>query len=450
LHAKGKKGQIYGEKPKIEVQIAIYRGLEMRAKAVSLPSMKFELYHIAPEIKKSLEELGFKRPTDIQFKSIPPILNREDVLAIAQTGTGKTAAFAIPVLHLLYEMKKRGIKKEGIKCLVMLPTHELAIQIAEVFEQLAKHTNLTVLSLYGGVAQAPQIEKLKEGVDVLVATPGRMFDLVSQGHINLGFLEILILDEADHMLDLGFLRDIQDVIKFLPRSRQTLFFSATINPEIKELAYSLVKNAIRIQISPKDPVAKSVDHSVAFVEMDDKRFFLERLIKEHAESKILVFVRTKVRAERVFKAMERVGIVSLTIHGDKEQEDRLKVMQQFKTGEVKVLIATDISARGIDIPNVEYVFNYDLPDVPENYVHRVGRTGRGVQRGTAVSFCSKEEKPILEEIQGFLGKEIKVIDLSKEDYIEIKGMSQENTDWKSLLKEAEEWDKKVKKPFKKK
>jgi len=411
--------------------------------------MKFEQYHISKEIQKSLVELGFKKPTDIQYKSIPPILKREDVLAIAQTGTGKTAAFAIPVLHLLQEMNRKKYKN-GIKCLVMLPTHELAIQIGEVFQTIGKYTGLSVLSLYGGVDQAPQIARLQEGVDILVATPGRMFDLVSQGHVKLSFLEILVLDEADHMLERGFIRDVQDLIKFLPIKRQTLFFSATINKEIKELAYSLVHNPIRIQISPKDPVAKSVDHSVAFVEMDDKRFFLERLVKEHAESKILVFVRTKVRAERVSKAMERVGIASLTIHSDKEQAERLDVMNKFKNGEVKVLIATDVSSRGIDIPNVEYVFNYDLPDVPENYVHRVGRTGRGVQRGTAVSFCSKEEKPMLEEIQNYLEKEIKVIDLTKEDYIEIKGMSIENTDWKSLLKEADEWDKKIKKPFKKK
>jgi ATP-dependent RNA helicase RhlE len=393
--------------------------------------------------------MGFKRPTDIQFKSIPPVMRREDVLAIAQTGTGKTAAFAIPVLHILDAMKKDGYK-DGIKCLVMVPTHELAIQIGEVFVGLAKYTKLKIMSLYGGVEQAPQIAKLEKRVDILVATPGRMFDLIHQGYIKLGFLEILILDEADHMLERGFLRDIQDVVKFLPKSRQTLFFSATINPEIKELAYSLVKDAIRIQISPKDPVSKRIDHSVAFVEMDDKRFFLERLIKEHSESKILVFVRTKVRAERVHEAMKRVGIETLTIHGDKEQSDRLEVMNRFKSGEVKVLIATDVSSRGIDIPNVEYVFNYDLPTEPENYVHRVGRTGRGEQNGTAVSFCSTEEKPVLEEIQSFLGKPVKTIDLAKEDYIEIKGMSEENTDWKSLLKEAEEWKNKTKKPFKKK
>lgn len=412
--------------------------------------MKFVDYPIAPEIKQSLEELGFRRPTDIQFKSIPPILKGEDVLAIAQTGTGKTAAFAIPILNIVQEKNKHDRTFE-IVCLVLLPTRELAIQITEVFKQLAKHTKIKILSIFGGVDQDPQKDALYKGTDILIATPGRMFDLVSQGHIKLDKVQILVLDEADHMLDLGFIKDIRDVIKFLPRKHQTLFFSATINEEIKDLAYSLVYKPIRIQISPKDPVSKNIDHSVAFVEMDDKRFFLERLLKEHAESKVLVFVRTKVRAERVFNAMLRVGIETMTIHGDKEQEDRLTAMSKFRSGEVKVLIATDISARGIDIPGVDYVFNYDLPDVPENYVHRVGRTGRGDKKGTAVSFCSTEEKPILEEIQGFIGKEIKIIDLTKADYLDIKGMSEENnTNWKSLIAESENWAKKNKKPNKKK
>jgi ATP-dependent RNA helicase RhlE len=412
--------------------------------------MKFVDYPISAEIKQSLEEQGFRRPTDIQFKSIPPILKGEDVLAIAQTGTGKTAAFAIPILQIVQEKNKRDRTFEII-CLVMLPTRELAIQITEVFQELAKYTKIKILSIFGGVDQEPQKAELYKGTDILIATPGRMFDLVSQGFIKLDKVQILVLDEADHMLDLGFIRDIRDVIKFLPRKHQTLFFSATINEEIKDLAYSLVYKPIRIQISPKDPVSKNIDHSVAFVEMDDKRFFLERLLKEHEESKVLVFVRTKVRAERVYNAMLRVGIVTMTIHGDKEQEDRLEAMRKFRSGEVKVLIATDISARGIDIPGVDFVFNYDLPDVAENYVHRVGRTGRGVRKGTAVSFCSTEEKPILEEIQSFLGKEIKVIDLTKADYLDIKGMSEENnTNWKSLIVENEKWAKKIKKPNKKK
>lgn len=412
--------------------------------------MKFEQYTLTPEIKKSIAELGFKRPTDIQFKAIPPILAGEDVLAIAQTGTGKTAAFAIPVLNLLQQRTRyRGVGE--VKCLVMVPTRELAVQISGVFEALSKYTPLNIFCLFGGVEQAPQIAKFEEGVDVLIATPGRMFDLVSQGYIQLHKVEFLVLDEADHMLDLGFIKDIQDVRKFLPHKYQTLFFSATIEGKIKELAHSVVKNPIRIHISPKDPVSKNIIHSVAFIEMDDKRAFLERIIKEHPDTKILVFVRTKVRAERVFLAMQRVGIETLTMHGGKGQEDRLSVMEQFRTGQTKVLIATDVSARGIDIPNVDYVINYDLPEEVENYVHRVGRTGRGVQKGKALSFCSTEEKPLLAEIEKFMDKKITVAEVSKNEYAETKFFSEDvNDDWRALLKQAEILEKEAKIKKKKK
>lgn len=401
--------------------------------------MKFEDYHIAPEIKKSLERLGFKRPTDIQFKAIPSILKGEDVLAIAQTGTGKTAAFAIPIIHLLNERKRNSRRPDGVKCIVMVPTHELALQITEVFNRLGHFTLVETLGLFGGVAQDPQIAKLNKGVDVVVATPGRLFDLVSQGHLKLERVEVLILDEADHMLDLGFIKDIRDLLRHLPRRRQTLFFSATLDEKIKKLAYSLINSgAIRIQISPKDPVAKNIDHFVAFVEMDDKRFFLERIINEHPESKILVFVRTKVRAERVFSALTRMEIKSQTLHGDKEQKDRLSALNDFKSGKVKVLIATDISARGIDIANVDYVVNYDLPEQAENYVHRVGRTGRGTNKGNAVSFCSTEEKPILAEIETFLDKPIDVLQISKAEYEGTIDFSNDTAgNVKSLLEEIE-------------
>lgn len=412
--------------------------------------MKFEEYDLSPDIKRSLEEAGFKRPTDIQYKSIPAILKGEDVLAIAQTGTGKTGAFAIPVLDLLQEQKLKASRSDGIKCVVMVPTRELALQITEVFQQIGKYTKVKTYCVFGGVDQAPQIANLEKGFDVLVTTPGRMFDLISQGHLQLHRVQILVLDEADHMLDLGFLKDIQDVMKHLPRRRQTLFFSATINEKIKKLAYSLVHNAIRIQVSPKDPVAKNIDHAVAFVEMDDKRFFLERVLTENPDKKILVFVRTKVRAERVAKAMERAGIQTQTIHGGKEQQDRLAVMKQFRSGEVKVLIATDVSARGIDIPNVDFVINYDLPEQAENYVHRVGRTGRGTQKGNAVSFCSTEEKPVLEEIESYLSKPIKIIEISKQEYTETLDLSQDqNFDLKALMREVQELEKKQKKGKKK-
>ena len=397
--------------------------------------MKFEQYHIVDEIKDNISKLGYTRPTDIQFKTIPSILKGEDVLAIAQTGTGKTAAFAIPILHQLHIKKILG-RPDGVKCLIMAPTHELALQIDQVIRTLAKHTRVTAFCIHGGVDQEPQIVQLNKGVDILVATPGRMFDLVSQGVLNLKRVEILVLDEADHMLDLGFIKDIRDLMYHLPRQRQTLFFSATINDKIKKVAYSLVKDAIRIQLSPKDPVAKKIDHAVAFVEMIDKRFFLENIIKNNEHKKILVFVRTKVRAERVKTAMDRVNIVTNTIHGDKAQEERKQTMHDFIAGTLKVLIATDVSARGIDIPDVEYVVNYDLPDSSAYYVHRVGRTGRGDQRGEAISLCSSEEKEMLAEIERNLGKSIATIDITKKEYKGVTDATDEKMDdWKSLMKD---------------
>lgn len=412
--------------------------------------MKFEQYRIDEGIKRSIARLGYKRPTDIQYKSLPPIMRGEDVLAIAQTGTGKTAAFAIPILHLLNERKIKG-RADGVKCLVLAPTHELALQIEEVFKDLGKNTRVKTFCIHGGVDQEPQKEQLNNGVDVLVATPGRMFDLVSQGALDLNRVEILVLDEADHMLDLGFIKDIRDLQRHLPKKRQTLFFSATINDKIKKIAYSLVRNAIRIQISPKDPVAKNISHSVAFVEMDDKRFFLEYLIRDNFDKKILVFVRTKVRAERVKKAMARVGITADAIHGDKLQEERESIMGSFRSGSLKVLIATDVSARGIDIPNVEYVVNYDLPESPEHYVHRVGRTGRGSMKGQAISFCSSEEKVQLKEIEDDLGKPINRLEISKRDYaLTIKMTEDIDNDWKRVMEEMKLEDIEYKKKKKKK
>ncbi|RLD40837.1 MAG: ATP-dependent helicase [Bacteroidetes bacterium] len=407
--------------------------------------MKFEQYDISDKLQRSIADAGFRRPTDIQYKSMPAILRGEDVLAIAQTGTGKTAAFAIPILNTLINRKAKS-NTNAVRCVVMAPTHELALQLEKVFISLAKYTNLSILSIYGGVDQTPQKAKLNEGVDILIATPGRLFDLRSQGDLDLSAVEILILDEADHMLDMGFINDIRDLIKFIPKKRQTLFFSATINKSIKKLAYSLVRNAIRIQISPKDPVAKNIDHAKAFVEMDDKRFFLEDVIKSEPDKKILVFVRTKVRAERVKKAMERVEIDTDTIHSDKTQDERLDNMERFRNGELKILIATDVSARGIDIPNVDFVINYDLPETPENYVHRVGRTGRGDSKGQAMSFCSTEEYDILAEIEESLGKPINKMEISKTDYKNtIKISGEKDNDWQKVMGEIDTEDQQVRK-----
>jgi ATP-dependent RNA helicase RhlE len=408
--------------------------------------MKFDDYRIAEGIKTSISKLGYKKPTDIQYKSIPPILRGEDVLAIAQTGTGKTAAYVIPVLHLLQDRKIKG-RPDGVKCLVMVPTHELALQTLEVFRTLGKHTRLHAYAIHGGVDQDPQIKQLDKGVDVLIATPGRMFDLVSQGALQFKRVEILVLDEADHMLDLGFIKDIQDLMRFLPGKRQTLFFSATIDARIKKIAYSLVNNPIRIQISPRDPVARNIEHAVAFIEMEDKRFFLERIIRDHPDQKILVFVRTRVRAERVKKALDRVGLQAETMHRDRTQPERERIMRDFTGAGLKVLIATDVSARGIDVPQVEYVINYDLPDIPDHYVHRVGRTGRGSHKGQAISFCSQEEKELLANIEKRLGKAIHRLEISRNDYSEtIESSEEKHTgDWQSLLEQEAAFQKSRKK-----
>lgn len=414
--------------------------------------MKFKAYDIAEAIKDNLESKGWKRPTDIQYKSIPAVLKGEDVLAIAQTGTGKTAAFAIPIIHKL-QLSKGKSRFAGVRCLVMAPTHELAQQLEKEFSSIAKNTGIKTYCIHGGLDQDPQIEKLNKGVDILIATPGRMFDLVSQQHLRLDQLQILVLDEADHMLDLGFIKDIKDLMRLIPKRRQTLFFSATINERIKKLAYSIVRNPIRIQISPKDPVTKNVKHKVALIDMDHKRYLLERIVNENPDSKLLVFVRTKVRAERVKNAMARVDIDSITIHSDKEQKEREESMNAFRTGEQKMLIATDISARGIDIPNVDIVINYDLPDQAENYVHRVGRTGRGNLKGWALAFCSPGEKQVLDDIEEFMNRKIDRLALNKYDIEETLEMSSElNTNWKDLLKQEEDFlkQKKLNKRKKKK
>jgi ATP-dependent RNA helicase RhlE len=378
--------------------------------------MKFEKYDLSDALKRNLEQLGFRRPTDIQFKSIAPILRGEDVLAVAQTGTGKTAAFAIPIIERIHS-GKRSKRVEGIGCLVMVPTRELAKQIAGVFEQLAAHTRASVYSLHGGEDQDPQIQTLQRGIDVLVATPGRMFDLINQGHLDVSTVEILVLDEADHMLGLGFIEDIRYIKKLLPQRHQTVFMAATLDKGIKKIAYSLVRgNAIHIQISPKNPVSKQVDHFVQFVKHDDKRFFLEEFLNENAQSKVIVFVRTRVRAERVVQAMSRVAIETCLLHGEMDQSERIVVLDAFRANAHRVMVATDMCARGIDVPDVEFVINYDLPVQAENYVHRVGRTGRGERRGVAITYCSQEEREQLEVIEQYIDKPIDELRIGRKDY----------------------------------
>jgi ATP-dependent RNA helicase RhlE len=404
--------------------------------------MKFKDYPISQSIKAQLEVMGFNRPTDIQFRAIKHILKGEDVMAVAQTGTGKTAAFVIPMLnHFL--VKPRG-KYAGIRGLILVPTRELANQISKVVAEIALQTHLRVLGLYGGVEQENQIKTLNEGVDVLVTTPGRMFDLISQGFVDVSKLEIFVLDEADLMLDLGFNKDIQDLIRKIPKNRQTLFFTATISKKIKSLAYDVVRDAIRIHVSPQNPVSKNVDHAVASIEMDDKRFFLENILKEYPEKKFIVFARTKVRVERIVAAMARVTVNSEALHGGIEQNDRFAILDRFRSGENNVLITTDVACRGIDIPDMDYVVNYDLPDNPENYVHRCGRTGRGNKRGQALSFCSKDENLLLDAIESYTGEEVQRFNITADDYKEILSDTElSDYNWKKLMAEndnPDEWD----------
>ncbi len=409
--------------------------------------MKFEKYPIDPRVVQAIADLGFKRPTDIQYKSIPYIIKGEDLFAIAQTGTGKTAAFAIPLIDKILKQKESARRKDGVLALILVPSHELALQINEVIEQLSVYTEVYSAALIGGVDQDPQIELLEAGTDIVVATPGRMFDLIHQGHLRTHRIQTLILDEADLMLDLGFRKDIFDIIAKLPKRKQTLFFSATINKALKQTAYKIVRQeAIRIQLSPKDPVSKNVDHSVIYVDMDHKRFFLERVIRENPDQKIIAFARTKVRVERIAKAMARVDIDSITIHGDKEQEERTAVLQEFTTTDMQLLIATDVSARGLDIPAVGIVVNYDLPELAENYVHRIGRTGRGNNRGHAYSFCAPNEKELLEDIQNYIQTDITVLKLDKGSYNDTLKIDRDRTyDYMSIVAEIDEHEKRKKK-----
>jgi ATP-dependent RNA helicase RhlE len=400
--------------------------------------MKFTDYPISIELKLQLAELGFKKPTDIQFKSIKHILEGEDLFGIAQTGSGKTAAFVIPIIDVLSKLK--GSK--GPQCVVLAPTRELAEQITRVFNEIGSKTTVRAVCVMGGTEQESQIKALKNGVQVVVATPGRVFDLRNQGVFKFDNVRFLVIDEADRMLDLGFGHDVKAIHKFsFNKYRQTLFFSATIDKKVKALAYDLVRDAIRIQVSPENRVSKNVEHAYIRVEMDDKRFFLENMVKEYEDFRFLVFVRTKVRSERVVAAMERVGLKAEFLHGGMDQKSRFDVLERFRKHEIRLLITTDVSARGIDIPEVDMVINYDLPESPEQYVHRVGRTGRGTNTGQALSFCAKEEEKLLADIQGYLAEEVEELEVNKNDYKAILDDSEDlSYDWKKLLDEANESD----------
>ena len=373
--------------------------------------MTFDQLGLIEPLLKALQHEGYTTPTPIQEQAIPELLLEKDLLGCAQTGTGKTAAFAIPILQLLHQRKQQATQHNpAIKVLVLTPTRELAIQIEESFKAYGRFTGLRQTVIFGGVSQQPQEQALRRGVDILIATPGRLIDLLNQGFIQLRHLEIFVLDEADRMLDMGFVHDVKRIITKLPAKRQTLFFSATMPPTIQTLANTILHNPVKIEVTPESTTADTVQQTLYFVDKPEKRLLLNMILKDNDIKTALVFTRTKHGADKVVKDLERSGVTAEAIHGNKSQNARQRALQNFKSQETRVLVATDIAARGIDIDELAYVINYDLPNVPETYVHRIGRTGRAGASGQAYSFCDAEEMEFLRDIQKLIGKNIPVTD----------------------------------------
>ncbi|KAA5532767.1 DEAD/DEAH box helicase [Paenimyroides baculatum] len=368
--------------------------------------MNFTDLNIIPPIMKAVTQAGYTKATEIQYQTIPHILNGNDVIGCAQTGTGKTASFAIPVLQLL---DKNPAEKKGIRTLILTPTRELAIQISENFKTYGTFLNLKHLAIFGGVPQGKQIAALDRGVDILIATPGRLLDLIGQGCIKLSQIEILVLDEADRMLDMGFVNDVKKILTKVPAKRQTLFFSATMPQEIRKFAQSILNNPKEINVTPVSSTAETVKQSVYYVEKAEKLDLLIHILEDQTIHRSLVFARTKHGADKLAKKLIKSGIHAAAIHGNKSQNARQKALEDFKNSKIRVLIATDIAARGIDIDELPHVVNYELPNVPETYVHRIGRTGRAGYEGVAISFCDTEEKKDLKNIQKLIGFNMPVV-----------------------------------------
>jgi ATP-dependent RNA helicase RhlE len=371
--------------------------------------MHFESLNIIEPVLKSLKEEGYTIPTPIQTEAIPIVLKGIDLIGCAQTGTGKTAAFAVPILQILYNNKSFE-KKRKIRSLIVTPTRELAIQIEESFKVYGKYTGLTCTVVFGGVNQNPQASALRNGVDILVATPGRLLDLMNQGFISLNNVEIFVLDEADRMLDMGFIHDVRRIISSLPQKRQSLFFSATMPPEIVRLAGSIVYKPVRVEVTPSASTVDIVNQYVYFVDKVNKNAMLLELLKDEMIKTALVFTRTKFGADKVVKVLHKKNISAEAIHGNKAQNARQRALSNFKAQTTRVLVATDIAARGIDVDDLEYVINYEIPNISETYVHRIGRTGRAGANGTAISFCDAEEKAYLRDIEKLITKKIQVIE----------------------------------------
>jgi ATP-dependent RNA helicase RhlE len=371
--------------------------------------MHFESLNIIEPILKSLKEEGYTIPTPIQVQAIPIVLQGTDLIGCAQTGTGKTAAFAVPILQLLSKNKSFDRKKK-IRSLIVTPTRELAIQIEESFKAYGRYTGLTCTVVFGGVKQNPQTNALHNGVDILIATPGRLLDLMNQGFISLKDIEIFVLDEADRMLDMGFIHDVRRIIAALPQKRQSLFFSATMPPEIVRLAGSIVYKPVKVEVTPSASTVDIVDQFVYFIDRGNKNSLLLELLKDEKIKTALVFTRTKYGADKVVRVLKKKNISAEAIHGNKAQNARQKALSSFKAQTTRVLVATDIAARGIDVDDLEYVINFEIPNISETYVHRIGRTGRAGAKGTAISFCDAQEKEYLKDIEKLITKKIQVVD----------------------------------------
>ena len=371
-----------------------------------MSTINFESLNLSEKLLRALAKEGYQQPTPIQHQAIPMVLEGQDILATAQTGTGKTAAFSLPILQLLAECKSRG----QIRALILTPTRELALQIDESFRNYGRYLPLKSTVILGGVPAGAQIRALRQKPDILVATPGRLLDLMSQGHVKLDQIEILVLDEADRMLDMGFVHDVRRIVAALPKKRQTLFFSATLSRDIAALAADMLHQPVRAEVTPPASVSERIEQQVLFVEQGDKRDLLAQVLKGEDVHRALVFTRTKRRANRVMKQLSKQGIRADAIHADKTQGARQRALAQFDRGRIKVLVATDIVARGIDVEGISHVINYDLPNDKESYVHRIGRTARAGAEGIALSFCAAEEVPILKDIERLTDAKLTIVE----------------------------------------
>ncbi len=370
--------------------------------------MLFSELNLIGPILKALETEGYTQPTPIQQQAIPIVLQRKDLLGCAQTGTGKTAAFSIPLLQILYQERSQHKEQKTIKALILTPTRELAIQIDESLEAYGRNTGLKHMVIFGGVSQNPQVDALRRGIDILVATPGRLLDLMNQGYIKLDHIKFLVLDEADRMLDMGFVHDVKRIIAKVPVKRQTLFFSATMPKEIQQLADTILNKPEKVEVTPVSSTADTIQQEVYFVEKNDKKALLAHILQDKTIETVLVFTRTKHGADKVVKDLSRAGITAEAIHGNKSQNARQRALSNFKDRTTRVLVATDIAARGIDVDDLTHVINFELPNIPETYVHRIGRTGRAGASGIAYSFCDHEEKEYLKDIHKLIAKTIPV------------------------------------------